>query len=400
MFKKNFDTKKNIFKGSRALLLAALLTPLYLTGGCIQGQSEAMERDMNYVKTTSEKLDIQVRELEKIALGVQQDMDNTRKGLSSIETEIKSAIAESNAELERFREEFGFIRGTLEETDFSRGQFRDDINALKEGVAETNVQISALKSSADEAGKTNVLSEGELRELIAKIALRTESLERSYLSVDKNIIALEERINDISAPGSGKKRLAAVEPGDLYMKGFEEASNGEYVKAAETLKTFLQRFPEHDLADDAQYWLSESYYGKGDWERAILEFNKIIKYHPSSEKVAPSLLKQGLSFARLGANKEAQLILKRVVSKFEGTPEAEKAGAALKKLKGKEKKPEAKSPKKATPAPKKKTGAKGGGAAKKVPTREKTASESADLLPYPKLSPSTANTTSTGGAAK
>ncbi len=392
MFKNLSVAKKNIFKSSAVLLLAAL-APLYLTG-CAPG-GEAMERDMNYVKTTSEKLDIKVRELEKIALGVQKDMDNTRKGLSSIETEIKSAIAESNAELERFREEFGFIRGTLEETDFSRGQFRDDITMLKEGLAETNVEISTLKSSADESGKANVLSEGELRELITKLALRTDSIERNYLSVDKNIAVLEERVNDISVSGSGKKRLAEVEPGELYMKGFEEASNGEYVKAAETLKTFLQRFPDHDLSDDAQYWLSESYYGKGDWERAILEFNKVVKYYPSSEKAAPSLLKQGLSFARLGAKKEAQLILKRVVSKHAGTPEAIDAAAALNKLEAGGKKPAAKTPKKASP-PSKKTGGKESKDA--APEAGKKPAEAAEeLLPFPKLSPPA---TDTGGGAK
>ena len=298
-------------------------------------------------------------------------MDNTRKGLASIDTEIKSAIAESNAELERFREEFGFIRGTLEETDFSRDQFRDDINELKEGIAEMNVQVSTLKSSADESEKSNTLSEGELRELITKLVLRIDTIERNYLLIDKDITALEDLVNDISVSGGAKKQLAEAEPGDLYMKGFEEASNGDYIQAAETLKSFLLKFPDHELSGDAQYWLSESYYGNGDWERAILEFNKVTKYYPSSEKVAPSLLKQGLSFSKLGLNKEATLILKRVISKHGDTPEAKEADRALKKLNSKSKKSKA-----------------------KPSSKKKAAKKSAEPLPYPKLSPSTAG----GGA--
>ena len=47
-------TKKKVFTGSTALLLAAALTPLYLTG-CVQGNSEALESDMNFMKTTNEK---------------------------------------------------------------------------------------------------------------------------------------------------------------------------------------------------------------------------------------------------------------------------------------------------------------------------------------------------------
>ncbi|MEE9591314.1 MAG: tetratricopeptide repeat protein, partial [Thermodesulfobacteriota bacterium] len=79
----------------------------------------------------------------------------------------------------------------------------------------------------------------------------------------------------------------------------------------------------------AQYWIGEIFYAKGDWERAILEFDDVIKKYPKGDKVPAALLKEGLSFSRLGAKKESRLLLTRVIKNY---PKSNEADIAKKKL--------------------------------------------------------------------
>ena len=80
---------------------------------------------------------------------------------------------------------------------------------------------------------------------------------------------------------------------------------------------------------NAQYWLGEIYYAKGDWEMAILEFDKVIKKYPNAEKAPASLLKQGFAFEKLGSTKEATVLLREVMDKY---PKSSEASIAKKRL--------------------------------------------------------------------
>src|SRR4030065_2894968 len=92
---------------------------------------------------------------------------------------------------------------------------------------------------------------------------------------------------------------------------------------------FLSTYPDHKFAGNSQYWLAEIYYARAEWEMAILEFDKLLKKYSGSEKVPAATLKQGFAFEKLGANKEARVLLEQVVTKF---PESPEAGLAKKRL--------------------------------------------------------------------
>ena len=39
----------------------------------------------------------------------------------------------------------------------------------------------------------------------------------------------------------------------------------------------LKRFPQSDQADNAQFWIGETYYRENWYEKAILEYQKVIE---------------------------------------------------------------------------------------------------------------------------
>jgi tol-pal system protein YbgF len=97
-----------------------------------------------------------------------------------------------------------------------------------------------------------------------------------------------------------------------------------FPKARLLLNRFISSYPTHDLADDAQYLIGESYFEEKNYERAILAFNKVQVDYANGDKAPDSLLKEALSFLNLGDRASARELLGRVVQKYPGS-EAEQA---------------------------------------------------------------------------
>ena len=76
------------------------------------------------------------------------------------------------------------------------------------------------------------------------------------------------RIASVDAPAEYR---AAV---DLVRKG------GKYEESIAALRAFLEHFPRHDYADNAQYWLGEAFYAQKDYAHALIEFRATIETYP------------------------------------------------------------------------------------------------------------------------
>jgi len=93
---------------------------------------------------------------------------------------------------------------------------------------------------------------------------------------------------------------------------------------------FILKNPTHELADDAQFWVGESYYQEKNFERAILSFNKVQVDYANGDKAPDALLKEALAFLNLGDKASAHELLGRVVKKY---PNSGAAIDAVKRLK-------------------------------------------------------------------
>ncbi len=87
------------------------------------------------------------------------------------------------------------------------------------------------------------------------------------------------------------------------------------------------------MSDNAQFWIGESYFSEGKFEKAILEYEKVIKNYPEGDKVPPSFLKQGLAFAQLGDKTSARMILQQIIKDYPNTSSARTARTKLNELK-------------------------------------------------------------------
>ncbi len=107
-----------------------------------------------------------------------------------------------------------------------------------------------------------------------------------------------------------------------------------YGEAAEAFATFVQKYPDDDLAPNAQYWLGEAYYVSQKNQSALQAFEKVISAHPDSAKAPGALFKIGRLKEVTGEAAAARTAYQRVLKDYPNAPAAGLARQRLKQLGG------------------------------------------------------------------
>lgn len=129
-----------------------------------------------------------------------------------------------------------------------------------------------------------------------------------------------------TAPAVIQPRLSAA---DLYRSALDNFTRENYHRAVLEFEEFVANHPDHDLADNAQYWIGECFYAQRKFDEAVLEFAKVETHFSDGNKAPAALLKKGLALKEGGRNEEAIVALEKVISLY---PASEESAAAEKRL--------------------------------------------------------------------
>ena len=119
---------------------------------------------------------------------------------------------------------------------------------------------------------------------------------------------------------------------DNYNAAFELIQDRRYLEAATAFQDFLEYFPGSPLSDNAQYWLSETFYVQRQFAEALPEFQKVLDVYPQSAKLPDALLKVGYCNYELKQWDAARAALRRVSRDFPDTTAARLAVQRLERL--------------------------------------------------------------------
>ena len=150
-----------------------------------------------------------------------------------------------------------------------------------------------------------------------------------------NELGTTERVPPIPARASRSAAAATATDDDaleLYRRGTAALRSREHAAAIAAFRELVARFPRHDYADNAQYWLGEAYYDQKDYARAIAEFRATVAHYPRGNKVPDALLKIGFSYQALGDLVRARAALEQVVATYPGSSPAAIATGRLESL--------------------------------------------------------------------
>jgi len=107
---------------------------------------------------------------------------------------------------------------------------------------------------------------------------------------------------------------------------------GNWSLAIQGFESFMKTFPKSDLADDAQYFVGETYYMSGRFQDAIAAYNQVIERHPSSNTLPDTYYKRGMAQKALGQAAQAKDSLSFVVKTYPSSDAAFLAKQALDQL--------------------------------------------------------------------
>lgn len=202
-----------------------------------------------------------------------------------------------------------------------------------QSLVQLTQQVDGLERRADSLqGRAETLEHNasntaeRQRRLYADLDARIQSLatslqDRGTISVLDGGVLLQ---GQLPVPGGSDR--------DNYQVALEMLREERYEQSAASFQQFLVAFPDSELADNAQYWLAESYYASDKFEQALQDFASVIDDYPRSRKVPDALLKMGYCNYSLQRWDEARLTLTRVQADYPETTAARLADQYLKRM--------------------------------------------------------------------
>jgi tol-pal system protein YbgF len=128
----------------------------------------------------------------------------------------------------------------------------------------------------------------------------------------------ESAVTAIGQPRA-ESQVAAPSPEEekaAYDQAFQALKDLRYADAAEEFQAFLTRYPGSEYADNAQYWLGESYYVTRNYDLALTAFQDLLDHFPESPKAPDALLKIGYTHYELEQWDSARAALTQVQEQY------------------------------------------------------------------------------------
>lgn len=210
-----------------------------------------------------------------------------------------------------------------------------DLRVLREKVDETNVRLSSL--SQDVEG---------LRELIPPMSMAPAMpLPGTGTTGDGTTPA--DPAASASAPPGGESTAPApaspagpiatgTTPRRLFESALADYTAGQWSLAVNGFETYLKTYPRSERADEAQYYIGESYSADSKFREAVAAYERVIRDYPESDILDQAWYKVGISYERLGEPDKAREAYETAVKNY---PETDGGRLARQRLEGLNRRP-------------------------------------------------------------
>lgn len=255
-----------------------------------------------------------INQLKRESVDIKKDASDTKTALA----DVKEKSAKEDA-LNAMRESEALLRSAV--TGISKdlqtliGRFDESKYSIDKTLKDTASEMELLRS------QINAL-EARIKELQGRLSSKTDTDTKT-----KEIKKDKKESEDAKLPET--KELEIKDPATMYEAAYATFKDKKYKEAREKFEAFIKKFPKDNLADNAQFWIAETYYAEEDYAGAIVEYDALLENYPNSGKIPAALLKQGNAFIEFGDKKAARGIFEYLMTKY---PKSKETGLAKKKL--------------------------------------------------------------------
>ncbi|MDZ7316166.1 MAG: tetratricopeptide repeat protein [candidate division KSB1 bacterium] len=260
---------------------------------------------------------------------------------------VQAPGEDMSSEDEAFRDELLALLG--EEGEGEVGTFtpqeeqapsgEEDLSALLSSLEEQQVQPMPTTPAEDKTRTALIAEIRRLEALLEKRSSQVDSLRRILDNRNARIAELQAAIASarqaapayaaaplVEQPSTRVVRRGGFEPLRGFSGPFVEKYNTarqkfesfDYQGCIDLMSELLASEPNHILADNAQYWIGESYYGLKQYQKALIEFQKVFSYE-ATDKYDDAQLMIGLCYVRMGQREQARQAFQEFLNTYAGS---------------------------------------------------------------------------------
>jgi tol-pal system protein YbgF len=219
-----------------------------------------------------------------------------------------AVVANLVLQVQEMQDEVRTLRGMLEEQtreleNLKRRQ-RDQYLDLDQRLSDVRNAQPAAVGGAMAAGATQPPT-------VSPATPRDEPEVRAPIETQSEVTGIgEPLVQSQAVEGSPEAEKAA------YDQAFQALKELRYADAAEAFQAFREQYPGSEYADNAQYWLGESYYVTKNFDIALEAFRDLLADFPDSPKAPDALLKIGYTHYELEQWDQARAALTQVQEQY------------------------------------------------------------------------------------
>ena len=157
-----------------------------------------------------------------------------------------------------------------------------DLRAIRERIDDTNVRVSNIRE--------------ELEALRTSIPVTPPPVAVPVDPADPNAPPAPV----VAPPAALPPSTAGLSPTRMFDTARADYAAGQWSLAVTGFDAFLKTFPRSEMADDAQFFIGETYYAQNRWTDAIDAYSQTIQGYPAGNAVPDAYYKRGLAQERLG----------------------------------------------------------------------------------------------------
>lgn len=180
---------------------------------------------------------------------------------------------------------------------------------------------------------------GQIETLTYELDTAKKRQQDFYLDLDTRLRKFETQaaapaVDPAAGGNSAPPAAPAVDPAKEsldYEAALGHFKAARYKEAATAFAAFVQKYPDSQLAPNAQYWLGNAWYAQHDCKHAIEAQSVVTTRYPDSAKAPDAWLAMATCQQDLGNPTGAKRSLETLIAKYPSAPAAESARQRLKK---------------------------------------------------------------------
>lgn len=197
----------------------------------------------------------------------------------------------------------------------------------------------AVRDSIADQSEAFYQLRGDITSTMVEIQDQLITLQELTGQSQRNLAGLRDQLESqrrtLMDPGEG----SGVQPGggeatELYNAAVTQFNRGSFQTARQGFERFLETYPNHRLAPDAQFYLADILVQEERLEEAMDAFLRIGELWPTSSKVPDALYRLALLELEMGNESRARTYLERVVNSYPDAPVSMLARERLEEIGG------------------------------------------------------------------